>query len=1032
MELWLVRHGERIDEVSGKEGDKWRRSSIARKRWFDPPLTFAGHQQATQAGLYLAAMSFNQSEERERSGFTRVYTSPLLRAVQTAVRVSESLGGLPIQVVTGLCECAASVRVKGLHRLKVMSDQDIVNHFPRANLIPRNPHGPRTFGEACQWLAQRPARRVSQPLASVLAVSHREGTRNLAGRFKVPTPYCCIGLFTASDRGTNDNNSATPRMSPAASVAHPYRIVEIISYKGKSLWVPPVSESVIEVSEALDSLAVSPPLPLREGKDETNGREGDPVTSMAVAQPEEPTGKTLKGRGTGRKPVVAAPMAAKPTPSRRLPGETPSLSSGLRLNLSRPQGRDVRRLVNRGSRGQGGGPGIYALPHDTFCESRNGMLAYLQAGDLVQVGKVCPALLHVFISFADDLVSFMCSFTRISCASTRARKQGPWRECIKVYSALPCSAGHNPTHSPPSLALVSYVCKNLRKVATKDHLWHSLYLKLPSSLQRRSEVMLSSPSSMVMPGRPFSPGHYRELFFLARHIMGVDARIEAAKAIAATMRDRGLVHGLRDAVARLTCDRRLYVEVNGMEVASMDNLGRGSGRAGQRGSRWSRPKPSWAATDNTLSSPIANAGGVRTFALSSSLKVDPLGGGRGTPLLQVELGSPMLESGKGRGTGGDCRRLLADARLVGKTADGALMVYDMVPLLHCDRGEGHDRSTDNGTSSSTSSRTRACVLLGLLGDSNQGPTDTAMSVGFLTVHVPHQMVLDRATRCGLGGGNPRLSNRVCDGVERSSCMEAGGTGSRTGGGSGRAGAEAGGKSGLTGLSVALSLRTAGVTSWEASVLDIDAKLVPPLDPWDSTPSSMCPRSPGPDSGHPEPPTVAQLAVVMPSVGGAMGRPFTIPQRSLAVRPGLPFSTAAGLQGCVEGLLLADLALWAAGGAEGSSLWAFSSPIAFSPAPNPGSGNTGRHGPYPGEEEEWVDFGLGVERRECRLRGSVEESGVGTLKVELALLEGEGDGEESVPGGAGGRGKGADSGCRWVVRRAVVELEPDFLDRCGRA
>jgi len=47
-------------------------------------------------------------------GFDVISTSPLLRTVQTAECLS-SCTGIPLQIVPGLCECAAAVHDEGLH-----------------------------------------------------------------------------------------------------------------------------------------------------------------------------------------------------------------------------------------------------------------------------------------------------------------------------------------------------------------------------------------------------------------------------------------------------------------------------------------------------------------------------------------------------------------------------------------------------------------------------------------------------------------------------------------------------------------------------------------------------------------------------------------------------------------------------------------------------------------------------------------------------------------------------------------------------
>ncbi|CAN0105415.1 unnamed protein product, partial [Ectocarpus fasciculatus] len=145
-EVWHVRHG--------KPGRKTLEI-------FDPALTDDGHVQASAAGLYLSTLPFNRGggggRQRQRQqaageeGFDVVYTSPLARAVQTAVCLSRALGGLPLEVVPGLCSCtAALVRRGGFPSVEaeVMTDRDIAEAFPGVAVRPRDPLAPTTVAEA--------------------------------------------------------------------------------------------------------------------------------------------------------------------------------------------------------------------------------------------------------------------------------------------------------------------------------------------------------------------------------------------------------------------------------------------------------------------------------------------------------------------------------------------------------------------------------------------------------------------------------------------------------------------------------------------------------------------------------------------------------------------------------------------------------------------------------------------------------------------------------------------------------------------
>lgn len=200
MELWYVHHGERYDEKSRDhkpEEKAWGRSALYRKaRSYDPPLTQLGHTQAGRVGTYLRNLLLNRDPEEGSSGFDRVYTSPLIRDVQTAICLSLKLGDIPLQVVPGLCSCNATLRRVGFTNATLMSDADIVERFPGINLFPRDFSSPNSFREAVDWLADHSSQRV-------LCIGHREGMRQIAGRL-VPTPSWCVGIFQV-DRERRQN-----------------------------------------------------------------------------------------------------------------------------------------------------------------------------------------------------------------------------------------------------------------------------------------------------------------------------------------------------------------------------------------------------------------------------------------------------------------------------------------------------------------------------------------------------------------------------------------------------------------------------------------------------------------------------------------------------------------------------------------------------------------------------------------------------------------------------------------------------------
>ena len=167
--LFIVRHGERIDETSNKA--VWR-AQTPRNRLFDPPLTETGAGQARAAAEFLRTRSFD-----------RIYASPCARTLATAKELSEALH-LPVTVVPALAACAAAVKKKGLGNLPFLKQTEMTSMCPGIDSFGAD--APLGFEGACSWVAAR------SPQA--LVVSHREGIRDLA-REKLSLPYCAVGVF---------------------------------------------------------------------------------------------------------------------------------------------------------------------------------------------------------------------------------------------------------------------------------------------------------------------------------------------------------------------------------------------------------------------------------------------------------------------------------------------------------------------------------------------------------------------------------------------------------------------------------------------------------------------------------------------------------------------------------------------------------------------------------------------------------------------------------------------------------------------
>ncbi|CAM9650372.1 unnamed protein product [Ectocarpus sp. 8 AP-2014] len=226
-EVWHVRHGERCDEVWGEEQQAWKSSPRCNAGgWFDPFLTRDGHVQACRVGEHLKGLPFNR-QQKQPGSFDIVYTSPLVRAVQTAVCISQSLGNLPLQVVPGLCSCTAALSEIGYSSAEatLMTDKDIIETFPGVTIVPTDPLAPTSFEGAAKWLAAKACEKGAgsdgdgECFSRVLAVGHREGTKKMASK-EVPTPYCCIGIF---------------KVKAAEKDWYPYELHDLLTNTGESL-----------------------------------------------------------------------------------------------------------------------------------------------------------------------------------------------------------------------------------------------------------------------------------------------------------------------------------------------------------------------------------------------------------------------------------------------------------------------------------------------------------------------------------------------------------------------------------------------------------------------------------------------------------------------------------------------------------------------------------------------------------------------------------------------------------------------------
>jgi broad specificity phosphatase PhoE len=127
VEVWVVRHGERIDETNDERARDWFERT-PRDRQFDPELTPAGRVQAAAAAATLTRLvSRSRAPSPERATgtdepaaaplFDVVFTSPMQRCLATADEISRILappggvkvGEIEIQLKSSFRQYSASM-----------------------------------------------------------------------------------------------------------------------------------------------------------------------------------------------------------------------------------------------------------------------------------------------------------------------------------------------------------------------------------------------------------------------------------------------------------------------------------------------------------------------------------------------------------------------------------------------------------------------------------------------------------------------------------------------------------------------------------------------------------------------------------------------------------------------------------------------------------------------------------------------------------------------------------------------------------
>jgi len=152
--VWITRHGNRVDFVD----PEWYRSA---RNPFDPPLSDDGVSQAVKLG-----------ERLKTEGIARIYSSPFLRAVETAQQVAERLD-LPIEIEHGASEWFNPAWFPECPRM--MSTGERCARYPRVRNSDCSVAHP-AFPESWEDMLARTARCITALLAQtrddILVVGH--------------------------------------------------------------------------------------------------------------------------------------------------------------------------------------------------------------------------------------------------------------------------------------------------------------------------------------------------------------------------------------------------------------------------------------------------------------------------------------------------------------------------------------------------------------------------------------------------------------------------------------------------------------------------------------------------------------------------------------------------------------------------------------------------------------------------------------------------------------------------------------------
>ncbi len=203
--VWIARHGNRLDFVN----PEWFTMA---ERPYDPPLSEDGLIQAKELGQRL------KSEK-----IAHIFSSPFLRAIQTANQVAEALD-LPIKLEAGLSEWLNPYWMNEMpqtHPPEVLTQE-----YPRiewsyaSRIVPQYPESEETVRERTGKTARQLVAEFSE---DILLVGHGASVLGTAaglvgGNPAVKASLCClVKLVRYSDQWEMELNGDTSHLSESES-----------------------------------------------------------------------------------------------------------------------------------------------------------------------------------------------------------------------------------------------------------------------------------------------------------------------------------------------------------------------------------------------------------------------------------------------------------------------------------------------------------------------------------------------------------------------------------------------------------------------------------------------------------------------------------------------------------------------------------------------------------------------------------------------------------------------------------------------